>query len=245
MAFWGNVILFLLLGLLVWVLIFWGLIYYLIQRNRAQLRALFSLELTFVPVNFTQSPRMNRGFFDQNTTALLQMDFTPLGDFTIPQLPTENYNRALYFSPANTYALLSQMRVRGLWSLLTKNMPPWFEFFTTFEDDTSLTTTTNPAAGVVARSPQALLQKALWTYPKEVFDQHLQTQKQLAAQGKVPQPVSLEGFFVAFAEGFRREGEFRKQYGYLRPQEIQAIARESSHSREGKIMSWILGKIDK
>lgn len=241
----GNLLLFSVVGLIVWVLIFLGLTYYLIKRNRAQLRTLYSQKLTFAPTNFTQSPKMNRGFFDQNTTLFLQMDFTPIGDFTIPQLPTENYNRALFHSSYYTYALMSQMRVRGFWAALTKNLPPWLEFITTFEDGSSLTTTTNAAAGAMARRPEAMLQKALWTSPPEVFNQHIQVLQDLMSKGKTPRPVSLEGFFVAFQEGFRREGEFRQKQGYLRPEEVQAIARERGKPVEGKIMAWMLGKIDK
>lgn len=235
----------LLLGLIAWVLIFLGLTYYLIRQNRTQLKSLFDAKLTYAPINFTQAPRMNRGFFDENTAYFMQLDFTPIGDFTIPQFPTENYHRALYHSPYHTYALMSQMRVKGFWSYLTRNLPPWFDFITNFEDGTSLTTTTSTTADVAARPPQALLQKGVGSFPPEVFNQHVKMLNDLMNEGKKPLPVSLEGFFAAFQEGFRQQGEFRKKHGYLSPLEVQTIARQSGKPLEGKIMSWVVGKMDR
>lgn len=124
-------------------------------------------------------------------------------------------------------------------------MPPWFDFFTPFEEGITLTTTTNPLAGLTARPPSAVLQKALWTTPPEVFKQHQQAVKDLINQGQRPQTVSAEGFFTAFSESFRRQGEYRQQQGYLRPEEVQAIARQRGKAVEGKIMAWMLGKTNK
>ena len=245
MVFLGSLVIFIFLGLLIWGLVFLGLSFYLVRRNQAQLKAAYTGPLSFAPVNFTQSPRMNRMFFDEHTAALMQLGFNPIGDFTLSHLPYENYNRAFFHSPANTYALISQMRVKGFWSLLAKNPPPWFDFFTPFEEGITLTTTTNALAGLTARPASAIHQKALWNTPPEAFKQHTQGVNEMTHQDKKPQPVSAEGFFSSFSESFRRQGEFRQQQGYLRPEEVEAIARQRGKPVEGKIMAWILGKTNK
>ncbi len=198
-----------------------------IRKNRAQLKKLFSRELVFAPINFTQAPAMNREFFDQNTVLLQQMGFSPIGDYTHPHHSKKNYNRALFHPAYYTYAHISQLTERGLWPLITKSMPPTYEFITSFGQGTSLTTSTHSLAGAMIRRPENVVEKAGFATLPEVFNQHVQKLNELIKKGRVPQPVSAGGYFTHFQEWHLREGEFRRQFGYLHPQEVRTIIRRS------------------
>ena len=181
-----------------------------------------------MPPLISPRPRKWTGFFfDQNTIVLLQLGFTPIGDFTIPHHPQRNYNRAFFHSAYYTYTYILQLREKGWSPILLKKAPPWLEFFTTFADGMTLRTTTNHMAAFMIQRPQLILQQAPPATPLQVFNQHVQGVNEQIKQGKVPRPVSGERFFADYQERFRQEREFRQKFGYLHPQEIKSLIKRS------------------
>jgi hypothetical protein len=178
-----------------------------LRRVRAAVRAGMPTELTFVPSRPTDHTWLDADEFREALTALGEIGFRPVADFTIsyPKAP-DGFARVLIREDLRVYAEVNQVRHHG------QSTPVTMTITSILDDGWSLQTTSEEPLPVIVAFMKA--RRALWrSLPDrsaaELLTDHMEVRKRMCADLRVGVggDGTLERYFAAQADGHaaRRE----------------------------------------